>query len=52
VLAGALAADVAQASGPTDRPAAAHPAASGDHLHPNDAGAAAPAAAVPLRLFR
>jgi lysophospholipase L1-like esterase len=25
---------------------------SGDHLHPNDAGMAAMAAAVPLRLFR
>jgi lysophospholipase L1-like esterase len=25
---------------------------SGDHLHPNDAGMAALAAAVPLRLFR
>ncbi len=25
---------------------------SGDHLHPNDAGVAALAAAVPLRLFR
>jgi lysophospholipase L1-like esterase len=25
---------------------------SGDHLHPNDAGMAAMAGAVPLRLFR
>ena len=59
---GLTAAAPAASTAPTPAPAvAAGPAEperirpdfdSGDHLHPNDAGAAALADAVPLRLFR
>ncbi|MFD0524559.1 SGNH/GDSL hydrolase family protein [Paractinoplanes durhamensis] len=45
--------DFDKAMGDPADPIALHPAYdSGDHLHPNDAGMAVMAAAVPLRLFR